>query len=889
MSKLFNRIDSLIEDKKQRSLLKNEILSKLFKAELIDPYFPLTRQGDYWLTYNIEVYDKIENKTTTEIAVEAFEGPSERARAMKILANTPGVTDIVDYVNAEAIDYNKAPPSSWVAQTLRVLNDNIPDTKSTTLSANGTPVNAKQETINEVMRMFVAALPESSFAKSLQKREDRLGYNEDAELAFQTKAYNLARQTEQLKYAEILRQTVKEIDTSAEEKVKESDSFLSRRAAAENSKDKKKLAQVNKEIATYEKEKGPLLSSANKRLAMIELQKRVDFAINPPSNLLERSAQFANRVAFLGTIGFNVSSTVVNFGQVPMVVLPFLSAKVGFNRARTNIKTALNLYGASGFDHVIPTYSELDAEGKPVKTEYIRTGYKNPFGKTKISAPSIDNYYVADIDGVLRLRDDIDIDDKELYYAMKMDKDGKTREFTKKQFLEFILPFVQRVQDHGQLNRSLIFDTLGSEISGKKTPNKVGRAFDTFTVLGALPFHTAERANRQITLVSTFLTEIERINTNPNKNKKEELLSFSEIVEGAQLTALYETQQTNGGATLSTSSGIAQKNIGRVAMMFKTFGAQMYYIQAKTALQMIKRYEKDPYLRKQYMYQFFGMTGMTALMAGVQGMTLYGIIAGVANRLFLDDDEETFESLTRQAIGEGFFKGGVNKVLSLAGMEVDVASRIGLSNMLLGSNRYNYNSSFEGQIVDRLGGPAYSYGKSISRGVKKIIFQGDYQRGIEAILPAAFRNMAKVGRYIQEDGARTVRGDMVLGLDDMGYTGLAGQLLGFAPADFTLRQEANQDLKRIDVALNKKRTTLLKKYYQAYRFGDYYGMQDIQRDIDKFNKRFPRGTKPHISTTTIKQSMARHKKISEEMVDGVLFSPTFKAALLMERDDYGDL
>jgi hypothetical protein len=283
---IFNRIDSLIEDKKQRSLLKNEILSKLFKAELIDPYFPLTRQGDYWLTYNIEVYDKIENKTTTEIAVEAFEGPSERARAMKILANTPGVTDIVDYVNAEAIDYNKAPPSSWVAQTLRVLNDNIPDTKSTTLSANGTPVNAKQETINEVMRMFVAALPESSFAKSLQKREDRLGYNEDAELAFQTKAYNLARQTEQLKYAEILRQTVKEIDTSAEEKVKESDSFLSRRAAAENSKDKKKLAQVNKEIATYEKEKGPLLSSANKRLAMIELQKRVDFAINPPSNVL---------------------------------------------------------------------------------------------------------------------------------------------------------------------------------------------------------------------------------------------------------------------------------------------------------------------------------------------------------------------------------------------------------------------------------------------------------------------------------------------------------------------------------------------------------------------------------------------------------------------------
>ena len=550
----------------------------------------------------------------------------------------------------------------------------------------------------------------------------------------------------------------------------------------------------------------------------------------------------------------------------------------------TNIKIGLKLYGSSGFDHVIPTYSELDAEGKPVKTEYVRTGY----GTKKISAPSIDNYYVADTEGALRLRDDMDIDDKEIFYTMRMDKDGKTREFTKKQFLEFILPFVQRVQDHGQINRSLIFDTLGAEISGKATPNKAGRAFDRFTVLGALAFHTAERANRQITLVSTFLTEIERIHTNPNTNKNEQLLSFSEIVEGAQLTALYETQQTNGGATLTTSSGIAQKNIGRVAMMFKTFGAQMYYIQAKTALQMIKRYEKDPYLRKQYMYQFFGMTGMTALMGGVQGLTLYGIIAGVANALFLDDDEETFESLTRQAIGEGFYKGGVNKVLSLAGAEVDVASRIGLSNMILGSNRYNYDPSFESNIINRLGGPAYSYiGKAVlQRGVRDIR-QGEYQRGIEAMLPAAFRNIAKVVRYTTEDGARTRRGDLVLGLDDMGVTGLAGQLLGFAPAQFTLRQEANQDLKRIDVALAKKRTSLLKKYYQALRFGDYHGMQDIQKDIDKFNERFPRGTKAHISTTTIKQSMARHKKISEEMVDGVLFSPSFRDDLMRERDDYG--
>ena len=48
------------------------------------------------------------------------------------------------------------------------------------------------------------------------------------------------------------------------------------------------------------------------------------------------------------------------------------------------------------------------------------------------------------------------------------------------------------------------------------------------------------------------------------------------------------------------------------------------------------------------------------------------------------------------------------------------------------------------------GGVAYSYGSQIGRG-SIMILGGEYQRGIENILPAAFRNPAKVVRCAIEN------------------------------------------------------------------------------------------------------------------------------------------
>ena len=181
---------------------------------------------------------------------------------------------------------------------------------------------------------------------------------------------------------------------------------------------------------------------------------------------------------------------------------------------------------------------------------------------------------------------------------------------------------------------------------------------------------------------------------------------------------------------LATSPRVAQKHIGRVAMMYKTYGIQMYYTQLKTAFETINATESDPEVRRIARRQLVGTTLATLALSGVHGLTLFGIGAAIANML-LDDDDEDAETYAREFLGEGLYKGLVNQVTG-----VDVAARIGLSNLIIQSNRYNFDPSMEKTIVSTLGGPFYGYGSQVKRGFTDIL-NGEVQRGVENILPAA--------------------------------------------------------------------------------------------------------------------------------------------------------
>ena len=62
------------------------------------------------------------------------------------------------------------------------------------------------------MRLFIETLPETSFAKSLQRRENTLGYIQDARLGMQVKGFDLGAQVEKMRYGGEIRAVERAID-----------------------------------------------------------------------------------------------------------------------------------------------------------------------------------------------------------------------------------------------------------------------------------------------------------------------------------------------------------------------------------------------------------------------------------------------------------------------------------------------------------------------------------------------------------------------------------------------------------------------------------------------------------------------------------------------------
>ena len=791
-------IDSLVSDPEQRKKLKASVLSGMFNKNTIDPYFPLTREGKYWIRYEAKVGE------TTEVVYEALMTMDKRkARIAELKNDSRVVVDPIPYDTIKELTIKGAPSNEFMEDVLQILKPPKGGTKEEEALLE-TEYAEKRE---QLMQLYLQALPETAVTRAMQGRGDVAGFDQDAFGAFRDKAYNLNRKVAQLKSSKAI--------IAAERKLEEA-------------------WNRNKETGVYNESE----LAASKQV-LETLKERANFARNPPTDLVNRAAAQANRLAFMGTIGFNISSAIVNASQVPLIFMPMLNGKyrkaLGGSAASKAIWSATAVIGSSGTTRKL---SRVDQEKDNVDAN---------------GTPSIDNYYEYNNKGEFVLRKDTNLD------------------ADKVKLLERLKPLVEKAGSRGLLSRSLFYDTLNID----DTTGRDRSLWDTANGWGAFAFHSIERYNRQVALISSYDLELQRM-------QKEGTTIDAAAMERAAEEAIYMTTEMNGGASLTTTGQIAQTGIGRVAWMYKSYGTQMYYTLFKTgaiALNNMKTSNKHtPEEIRIAREQFFGVLLSSALLAGVQGMPLVGAALMLAN-LFLDEDEDDAETILRKHIGELAYKGPVN---ALTG--TDVASRIGLSNLLYRDNPYNTDASDADKILEIMGGPAWSIATQFKRGLTEVMSEdGDTMRGVEGMLPAAFRNVAKgipgIGRYAREDGILTRRGDPIV--EDVTTGGLLAQMLGFPPTEYTLKQEQSQASKRIDRTTNKKRTKLLRRLYVDIRMGS--GSEDVMAEIRKFNARHPNAA---IGYDSVKKSLKGHMRTSALMVNGVTLSKNYRQLALDSISEY---
>ena len=778
---LFGKIDKEMEGNEESKTKIKTIFEEIFKDKELEIYFPLVRQGTYKISYIAADAEARGLKDPLVVELVSTEREMNR-RAKQIEAEGLADGDVrVDETQSAFNEYMRknAPPSSFVRQVMDIIDESKLGNKADGLK-------------ESVVELFINTLPETSYAKSLQRRTGNPGHGKNMLEAFRIKGFNLGRDVVKLEY-------------SAE------------------------IAGIESEILNLSKE--PELKT-NKYVQNItkELLDRSKFARTGANyKELEKWFKNANQGAFLYTIGFNVSSAVVNLSQIPLFVYPYLGAEHGYLKS-----------------------------GKAIANAYRRVANaKN----------SLDNYFEV-VKGKYVLK-------KDLKSVTGVDLPAKEVQELKK-----FATLVEVAQSRGQLTRSFIMDALGLDEAGRRKTGDWRSLMNNTVAISAIPFNQAERLNRQVTLMASYELALEK--------------GMSE--KDAALKALRQTQETNGGAVLETAPRWAQQGLGRVALMYKSYGIRMYTtmlqtskdyldnmfapVDGETPTQKTERLEAKRVARN----KLIGVHASALFFAGAQGIPLYGAFEVLANLFLLDDEEEDFDSIVRSFVGEQGFKGAIN---SMTG--VDVATRIRLTGLLLNENRYNRDASLEETLFFMFGGPAYSTVKRIEQGFRDV-GNGQLERATENFLPPGLANIYKVvptpvsGR-LTEEGYATRRGDPIF--DDVTAGDLAGVLFGFPPVEYTNTMEKNNIKKGIDKAVNEKKSKILKKYYTAVRSGNTQEMNKALKEMMDHNKRHPLSS---ITGDSVKKSMQRHIEQSKNIQqhNGISISPSNKNLILLHEQQFDD-
>jgi hypothetical protein len=761
------RIDGTDLDPATKAKVKADIMKKLAEQGMIDPYFALGREGDKWLAFNYR-----DRNGQMQRANEAFTSVRARDRRVEELAAL-GVTDTEPYASIAEINYRNAPSGSFVNSVLNIMEtNNVPDTA-----------------VDEMMRLFLTTLPETAFAQSFQKRGNRAGYMEDTIGVFERKMRSTAHQVANMAYNPKLSGVIEDME----------------RFTTELGAGKKEVKDAQGNVI---EPRVPGQDNALQAKYLDEFKKHLGYVLNPTKNDI---GSILTSAAFTYTLGFNLSSVVVNGANIPMIVAPYLKAHYPEGQVARAIGDASKVFIGSG------TKTDMPIIGGQGKTSKMRV------------MPSLTNY-------------------------------APDSEMAKK-----YATLIRIGNEQGQFNRSQLYEIINGD-------TKTG-FLAKFNAMSGWMMHHGERMNREVTMVATYNLEMDKL----AKDVKAGKMSQLEAETKAANTAIYTTELTNGGISAASAPRIAQSSLGKILFMYKRYGISMYYMLFKAAKDALKG--ESPEIRKAAWKQIGGIVGMSGLMAGAQGIPMFGALS-LLYSLFCDEDDEDLDTVTQKALGDFLYKGPLEYVTNLG-----IAGRITLNDLIIRDAPKGSATTFSQQLLQAVGGPVIGVSDRIQRGYSKIS-EGNIERGLEELLPTAIANGFKGIRYVTE-GTTTLRGDPITG-DVSLYNGVA-QLLGFAPADYQNQLEVNSREKGIDTFLTKKIGKLKQKYYIAKREGDFTGMQDFKEDLLDLGAKHPElGINNGTVTDILSNSLKAQERATKEMINGVRYNKKRLETVKASQAEYGD-
>jgi hypothetical protein len=248
------------------------------------------------------------------------------------------------------------------------------------------------------------------------------------------------------------------------------------------------------------------------------------------------------------------------------------------------------------------------------------------------------------------------------------------------------------------------------------------------------------------------------------------------------------------------------------------------------------------------------MMAFTFASAGITGLPLFFVFQGIASAFhaaFGDDDEpfdsenwfknwcnRTFSGMFGHAIGD-FVGDSVSRGILSKATGVNFADRMGinLTDMWFPDVRKSQDEvQYAQNLMTNLLGPTAGAALGIVEGVKR--YRDGYpERALEAMMPAAIKNVMIGTRYLTEGKAKTMKGATLD--ENVNPAEALAQMLGFSPEDTAQKQKASFEMKNANETIRTRHNDLLNAFFIAVDGHDTVMMTKVIQKIQKFNKTNP--------------------------------------------------
>lgn len=372
-------------------------------------------------------------------------------------------------------------------------------------------------------------------------------------------------------------------------------------------------------------------------------------------------------------------------------------------------------------------------------------------------------------------------------------------------------------------------------------------------------FHHAERFNRQATALAAY-----RLARDAGQNHDDAFRASVDLTKAGHFDY-----------SAGNRPRVMQGPLAQVLFLFKQYSQNLIYTFARNAYQAAKG-------NREAQRALAGLLVTHFLAAGLLGLPAATTLLGAASMFGGGGDDPWDAQVALRRFLADLFGDQAGEVLAHGLSRLtpfDMSGRLGADKLIFPDVQEGLAApDMFNQYMAGLLGPVVGMGVNAAKAVHSIA-RGDWERGLEMMMPAMLNAPMRAGRYAAE-GVKDRTGITIL--PEVNPVEVAGQALGLSPSRAREAQEVKSAIYERDKALQQRRAQLLDQYATAKVKGD--DTTDQMEAIRAFNQANPTRVIAGMAMARAVRLRVKHIALAKEGI----YLPPKRALDARQYGDFGD-